>query len=193
MSNELGGITNASIRNSIGDRCFNAGGLVIYETNTENAKIASAIEHTVNGVFQTAYAVAAEIDLSNLAVLSGKDGSVLASAGAGAAAAGTVAIPALDSGADAVTKVWLLACKGNTAYIIEPEIDVAADDNMSHDLSCPAGYAVFGAIKVACDPSAGAVATFVLGTTALTGVTRQTVTFFDVATVPAKVSDLVKA
>lgn len=180
MSNELGGITNASIRNSIGDRCFNKAGLVIDETNTENPKITAAVEHTVNGVFQTAYAVAAQIDLSALTVLSAKDGSTISA----------VAIPALASGADAVTKVWLLACKGDTAYIVEPDIDIAADSNANYELSCPAGYAPFGAIKVVADPSAGAVATFVLGTTALTGVTRQTVSFFDVATCPASVADL---
>jgi len=88
MSNSLGGITNADIRDTIGDRCFNVGGLVIDETNTENPKLTTAITHTINGVFQTDFAVAAEIDLSDAAeqiVLSAKDGSVLS---------GAVAIPA---------------------------------------------------------------------------------------------------
>ncbi len=181
MSNELGNITNRSIRDSIGNRSLNGGGMVIDETNTENCKIASAIEHIVNGVHQTDYAVAAEIDLSGLTVLSAQDGSTLT---------GAVAIPAKDSGDDVVTKVWILACLGDEAFIIESEIDNASQENSDYPLSCPPGYAPFGAIKVVSDPGAGAVATFVLGTTALTGVTRQTVTFFDVSVCPATVADL---
>lgn len=189
MSNELSGITNRSIRDSIANRCFNAGGLVIDETNTENAKISAAIEHTVNGVFQTDYAVAAEIDLSGLAVLNAKNGDTLSAA---AAAQATVAIPALAAGDDTVTKVWILACKGDVAYIVEPEVDVAAaQDDATYQLTCPAGYAPFGAIKVVSAPTdAAGVVTFVLGTTALTGVTRQTVTFFDVTVCPATVADM---
>lgn len=181
MSNSLGGITNADIRHSIGNRCFNAGGLVIDETNTENCKIQAAIEHTVNGVFQTDYAIAAEIDLSALAVLSAKDGTI-------GAAGSAIDMPALAAGADSVTKVWLLACKGNEAWIVEPEIaNAASGEYGDYSLSCPPGYAVFGAIKVV--QAAGAAA-FVLGTTALTGVANQTVSFFDIATCPATVADL---
>lgn len=184
MSNELGGIANAAIRGTVGTCSLSDGGMVIDESNAENVKIASAITHIINGVYQTPYAVAAEIDLSALTVLSAKDGSTLNAA---------VPIPALAAGDDPVTKVWILACKGDEAFIVEPELETAAVDKTNHPLTCPDGYAPFAAIKVECvpTPSVG-VATFVLGTTDLSGVTNQTVDFFDLAMVPPTVADLVE-
>lgn len=78
MSSELGGITNKSIRDCAGTRAFAAAGLAIHGSNVENALTAAAVPHTINGVFQTAFAIDSEVDLSALAVISAKDGSVLA-------------------------------------------------------------------------------------------------------------------
>lgn len=183
MSNELGNITNRSIRDTIGNRSFAKAGLAIDATNTENVETTAAVPHCVNGVFQTELAIAAEIDLSATAVISGKTGESLT---------GVVAIPALAAGDDPVTKVYILACKGDTVYIVEPSVDVAAaQDDADYPLTCPPGYAPFGAIKVVCSPTdVAGVVTFVLGTTALTGVTGQTVTFFDLSVCPATVADL---
>lgn len=178
MSNELGGITNRSIRDSIGNRCFAAAGLAIHGVNLENVLTAAAVPHVVNGVFQTDLAIDAELDLSATTVINAKDGTTLDS---------VVTMPALAAGADPVTKVYILACKGNVSYIIEPSLDVAADDNFEHDLSCPAGFAPYGIIKIV--QAAGAAA-FTLGTTNLSGVANQTVTFFDITTVPATIADI---
>lgn len=191
MSNELGGITNKSIRNTIGDRAFTPGLLAIDGVNVENVETTAAVVHTINGVFQTDYAADTETDLSALAVLSAKNGEVLSAAGASSA---TVAHPALAAGDDTQTLVYILACKGNVAYIIEPNIDVAASqDRANYDLSCPEGYAPFGLIKVvqAPTPSVG-VAAFQLGVNDLTSITGRTTTFFDICAVPATVADIVE-
>lgn len=185
MSSELGGITNNSIRDAIGTRSFAAAGLAIHGANSENVLTAAAVPHTINGVFQTALAIDAELDLSATTVLSAKDGSTLAD---------VVTMEALAAGDDPVTKVYVLACKGNASFIIEPEVDVAAaQDDADYTLSCPDGYCPYGLIKIvqAPTPSVG-VALFKLGTTDMTGVTGQTVTFFDVATLPPTVADIVE-
>lgn len=175
MSNSLSGVTNASVRNTLGDRCFSAAGLAIHGVNTENVLTAAAVVHCAGGVFQTDLAIAAEIDLSAVAVLNRKGETAV-----------LVEAPAIAAGGDTVTKTYLLACKGNTPYIVEPEEDVAADDNQLEELTCPAGYAPFGVIKLV--RVAGAAA-FTLGTTALddTGVTA---TFTDLSVSPASVDDL---
>jgi len=180
MSNELGGITNSSIRDAIGSRSFAAAGLAIHGVTLSDALTTAAVPHTINGVFQTDFAIDAQVDLSALTVLSAKDGSVLSD---------VVTMPAVAAGADPVTKVYVLACKGDEAFIVEPSLNVAADDNFDHDLSCPAGYAPFGLIKIV---QAAGAALFKLGTTNMSGVANQTVTFFDIATVPPTVAAIVE-
>lgn len=184
MSSELGGITNKSIRDAIGTRAFAAAGLAIHGSNVENVLTTTAVPHTINGVFQTALAIDAELDLSATTVISAKDGSTLAD---------VVTMEALAAGDDSVTKVYILACKGNTSYIVEPELDNASQDDSNHELSCPDGYCPYGLIKIvqAPTPSVG-VALFKLGTTNMSGVTGQTVTFFDVAVCPPTVADIVE-
>jgi len=191
MSNELGGITNRSIRDSIGNRSFTAGLLAIDGTNVENVETTVAVAHIVNGVFQTAFAADTEIDLSALAVINAKNAEVLSAAGATSA---TRAHAALAAGDDTQTLVYVLACKGNVAYIIEPDISPAASqDYANYDLSCPAGYAPFGLIKVVQAPtSAVGVAAFQLGVDDLTGITNRTSTFFDGAVSPPTVADSVE-
>lgn len=191
MSNELGGITNKSIRDSIGNRSFTAGLLAIDGTNVENVETTAAVVHIVNGVFQTDFAIDSEIDLSGLAVLNAKNADVLSAAGATSA---TKAHAALAAGDDTQTLVYILACKGDVAYIIEPDIPVAAaQDTANYDLSCPAGYAPFGLIKVVQAPtSAVGVAAFQLGVDDLTGITNRTSTFFDISVVPPTVADIVE-
>lgn len=178
MSNELAGITNRSIRDSVGNRSFTAAGLAIHGVNLENVLTAAAVVHCVNGVFQTNLAIDAELDLSATAVINAKDGTSLSA---------VVTMPAVAAGADSVTKTYILACKGNVSYIIEPSLDTAADDNVDHNLSCPAGFAPYGLIKIV--QAAGAAA-FTLGTTNLSGVANQTVTFFDISVVPPTVADI---
>lgn len=191
MSNELAGITNKSIRNSIGDRSYTPGLLAIDGTNVENVETTAAVKHTINGVWQTDYAADTETDLSALAVIAAKDGSVLSVAGAASA---TRAHAALAAGDDAQTLVYILACKGNVAYIIEPDISPAASqDYANYNLSCPEGYAPFGLIKVVQAPtSAVGVAAFQLGVDDLTGITNRTSTFFDIAVCPPTVADIVE-
>ena len=175
MSNNLGGITNQSIRNTVGDRSFTAAGLAIHGTTKQDVLTASAVVHCAGGVFQSNFTAKTQLDLSTLTVLNRKGETT-----------SLVTAPAIASGGESVTKVYILACKGNTAYIIEPEEDTAAQDNHTEELHCPAGYAPFGAIKIV--RAAGAAA-FTLGTTALdaTGVTS---TFTDLSVCPASVSDL---
>ena len=191
MSNELAGITNRSVRDSIGNRSFTAGLLAIDGVNVENVETTAAVVHIVNGVFQTDLAIDAEIDLSALAVLSAKNGDVLSVAGAASA---TEAHAALAAGDDTQTLVYILACKGDVVYIIEPDLPVAAaQDKANYNLSCPAGYAPFGLIKVVQAPtSAVGVALFQLGVSDLTGITNRTSTFFDISVCPATIADIVE-
>jgi len=191
MSNELSGITNKSIRDSIGNRSLSAGLLAIDGTNVENVETTVAVDHIVNGVFQTPFAINSEIDLSGLAVINGKNGDVMSAAGATSA---TKAHPALAAGDDTQTLVYILACVGDVAYIIEPTIPVAASqDDANYDLSCPSGYAPFGLIKVVQAPtSAVGVAAFQLGVDDLTSITNRTSSFFDISVVPPTVADIVE-
>lgn len=182
MSSGLGNVTNASVRDSIGDRCFNAGHIAIDGTNTENVETTVAIEHCVNGVFQTDFAIASEINVSALTVISGDDGSTLDATSIHAAKA---------SGDDDETIVLLLACKGNIAYVIEQYIDVAAaQDDANYELTCPSGFAVFAAIKLV--RTAADTAAFQFGNdTGATGdldETGRTATFFDISVLPPTVA-----
>ena len=191
MSNELSGITNAAIRHTIGNRSFTAGLLAIDGVNVENVETTAAVVHVVNGVFQTDFAIAAEIDLSALAVLNAKNGEVLSAAGAASAVR---AHAALAAGDDVQTLVYVLACKGDVAYIIEPDIESAASGDFgNYNLSCPAGYAPFGLIKVVQAPTASVgVAAFKLGVDDLTGITGRTSTFFDISVCPQTIADIVE-
>ena len=175
MSNSLGGVTNSSIRNTLADRCFTAAGLAIHGANTENVLTTAAVVHCANGVFQTNLAIDAELDLSATAVLNRKGETV-----------SLVEAPAIAAGGDTVTKTYILACLGNVSYIIEAEEDVAADDNQLEELTCPAGYAPYGAIKIV--RVAGAAA-FTLGTTDLDAA-NTTSTFSNLSVCPASVDDL---
>jgi hypothetical protein len=192
MSNELGGVTNRSIRDSIGSRSFTSCALAIDDANVENVQTTVAVVHCVNGVFQTDLATIAEMDLSGLAVLSAKDGSVLSAAGATSATKAHPAIATGAAGGETQTIVYILACKGNVVYIIEETVDVAAaQDDALHRLSCPAGYAPFAAIKVVQVPTlAVGVAAFQLGTDDLTGITGRTASFYNLSVCPATVADM---
>ena len=143
------------------------------------------------GVLKNFFQIDSEIDLSGLAVINGKNGDVMSAAGATSA---TKSHAALAAGDDTQTLVYVLACKGDVAYIIEPTVPVAAaQDDANYDLSCPAGYAPFGLIKVVQAPtSAVGVALFQLGVSDLTGITNRTSTFFDISVVPATVADIVE-
>jgi len=191
MSNELSGITNKSIRDTVGTRALSAGLLAIHGSTVENVLTTVAVDHIINGVFQTPFDVETSIDLSGLAVISAKDGSVLSAAGAASA---TKAHPALAAGDDTQTLVYILACIGDTSYIIEPTLPVAASqDDANYDLSCPSGYCPFGLIKVVQAPTdALGVAAFQLGVDDLTGIDRRTSSFFDIAVCPATVADIVE-
>ena len=184
MSNELGGITNATIRDSIGTYSDAEGILAIDGTNVENLQTTGAVRHFVNGVEMTDLATIAEWDLSAAVVLSAKDGSVLT---------GTKAHPALAAGADTQTIVYLYACRGNVPYIIESTVDVAAaQDDANYQLTCPSGYAVFGASKLVQVPTASVgVAAFQLGVDDLTGITGRTHTLYQLQRVPPTVALMV--
>lgn len=190
MSN-LSGVTNDEVRRALANRSFTAGLLAIDGTNVENVETTAAVVHIVNGVYQTDFAIDSEIDLSALAVISAKDGTVLSAAGATSA---TKAHPALAAGDDTQTIVYILACVGNVAYIIENTLDVAAaQDDADYPLVCPAGFAPFGLIKVVQAPTATVgVAAFQLGVDDLTGITNRTSTFFDCSVVPQTVADIVE-
>ena len=189
MANELGGVTNRSIRDSIGSVSLNSGALAIDDANVENLQTTVAVAHVVNGVFQTDLATIAEMDLSALAVISGKNGEVLSAAGATSA---TKKHPALSAGDDAQTIVYILACKGNVVYIVEESVDVAAaQDDAQHRLTCPAGYAPFGAVKIVQVPTISVgVAAFQLGVDDLTGITGRTTSLYNLSVCPATVADM---
>lgn len=184
MSNELGGITNAAIRGSIGTFSNGQGILAVDGTNVENLQTTGAVEHSVNGVSMTDLATIAEWDLSAAVVLDAKTGAVLTA---------TKAHPALAAGDDSQTIVYIFACRGNVPYIIEPSVDVAAaQDDASYELTCPDGYAPFGAVKIVQVPTASVgVAAFQLGVDDLTGITGRTTTVYNLTHCPATVADMV--
>jgi hypothetical protein len=184
MSSELGNVTNATIRDCLGTRSLTAGGLAIDGTNAQNVETTAAVVHMINGVFQTDLAITAEIDLSAEPVLSGKDGTTVAA---------TKIWPALAAGDADQTLVYILACKGDNIYVIEQAVDVAAaQDDADYELSCPSGYAPFGAIKIVRDETD--TSTFQLGSdTAAVGdldATGRTTTFFDISVCPPTVASI---
>ena len=185
MGSELGNVTNKTIRDALGDRCFTSGALAIDGTNAQNVETTAAVVHCVGGVFQTDFPATAEIDLSGLTVLSAKDGTTISS--------GTKIWPARASGDDDQTLVYILACKGTTAYVVEQSLDVAAaQDDADYELSVPSGYAPFGAIKIVRADTD--TSTFQLGSdTAAVGdldATGRTTTYHNLSVAPAYVSDL---
>lgn len=185
MSNELGGITNASIRDTVGSYSNGGGVLAVDGTNVENLQTTGAVVHYCNGVKMTDLATIAEWDLSAAVVLSAKDGTVLAA---------PKAHPALAAGDDPQTIVYIFACRGNVPYIIEESLDSAASasaDNLQR-LSCPKDYAPFGAVKIVQTPTASVgVAAFQLGVDDLTGITGRTTTVYNLSHCPPTVADMV--
>lgn len=178
MSNSLAGITNQSIRSTMGNRSFAAATLAI-DVVTTDVQTTVAVPHTIGGQWQTPLATKAAIDLSAATIVDGKDGAVVS------AVKTKPAVAATDS---AVTTVYIMACAGDNVFVVEPSVDIAAiSGTADYSLSCPDQYAPFGAIKIV--QAAGAAA-FTLGTTALTGVTGQTVTFHDLSVCPATAADL---
>ena len=187
MGNQLGGITNANVRGSIGTFSNGQGVLAIDGTNVENLQTTGAVVHSVNGVSMTDLATIAEWDLSAAVVLSAKNGAVLD------APVIHPAILSADAGGEAQTIVYVMACRRNVPYIIEEKIDVAAaQDDATYRLVCPDGYAPFGAIKVVQVPTASVgVALFQLGVSDLTGITGRTLTVYNLTHCPASVADMV--
>jgi hypothetical protein len=188
MSNALGGISNADIRGSIGTFSNGQGILAVDGSNVENLQTTGAVEHSVNGVQMTDLATIAEWDLSGAVVLSAKDAAVLS------ATKIHPAIATADNGGEAQTIVYIFACRGNVPYIIESTIDVAAaQDDAKYELTCPKGYAPFGAVKVVQVPTASVgVALFQLGISDLTGITGRTTTVYNLSHCPASVADMVE-
>jgi len=187
MSNELGGITNRTIRDSIGTFSNGQGILAVDGTNVENLQTTGAVEHSVNGVQMTDLATIAEWDLSAAVVLDAKTGAVLTA---------TKIHPAIatgDAGGVTQTIVYIFACRGNVPYIIENSLNVAAaQDDAKYELTCPANYAPFGAVKVVQVPTASVgVALFQLGVSDLTGITGRTTTVYNLSHCPASVADMV--
>lgn len=182
MSNELGGITNAAIRDTVGTKALNAVGLVIDGTNVENVSTTAAVTHIIDGVFHTAYAQTDELDLSGVAVIAAKDGASLSE---------PVDHPARSATLGSQTLVYILACVGTTPYIIEPTLDVAAaNDDADYSLSVPRGYCPFGAIKIV--RLATDVADFQLGVDDMSGITGRTATFYDLSVCPPSVALMLK-
>jgi len=197
MSNDLGNVTNRSIRDSIGNVSLSKAGLAVDGVNVQNVETTAAVNHIISGVFQTPFPVTAEINLSALAVINGKDGTEVSAAAAASLTKSYPAIaPAGVNRIEAQTIVYILACKGATAYIIESDVDVAAaQDDANYDLSCPAGFAPFGLIKIVQTPTATVgVAAFKLGSGTigdLTGITGRVTTFFDISVCPPTIADIV--
>jgi len=195
MSNELANVTNRTIRDTIGNQSLSKAGLAVDGVNVENVETTGAVNHIINGVFQTPFPITAEINISALAVINGKNSEVLSAAGAASA---TKSYPALAAAGtnriEPQTIVYILACKGAVAYIIESSVDVAAaQDDANYDLSCPPGYAPFGMIKIVQTPTASVgVAAFKLGSATigdLTGITGRVTSFYDISVCPPSVAD----
>ena len=174
MSGSLAGITNASIRHTVGNGTLSKVGLAVHAGNVDVLTTAAAV-HRTKGIFRTNYPITAQVDLSALAVLN-KNGETST----------LVVAPAIATGGATVTKAYILACNGTTAYVIEPEENTAGLTHNLEQLECPDGYAPFGAIKLV--RVAGAAA-FTLGTTALNA-TGVTATYSDLSVCPALVADL---
>lgn len=179
MSNELGGITNQTVRDSVGTYSLNAANIIVDGTNVENVSTGTAVEHVINGVFMDApYAQTDELDLSAVTVIDAKDASTLAA---------PTTHPARAAGDGTQTLVYILACIGATPYIIEPVLDVAAaQDDADYFLTCPSGYCPWALIKIVRLETD--VAEFTLGVDDLTGITGRTSTFFDIAKCPPSVA-----
>lgn len=187
MSNELSGITNATIRDTIGTFSNGQGILAVDGANVENLQTTGAVEHSVNGVQMTDLATIAEWDLSAAVVLNAKTGAVLSATKA------HPAIATADNGGESQTIVYIFACRGDVPYIIESTLDVAAaQDDAQYLLTCPKNYAPFGAVKIVQVPTASVgVAAFQLGIDDLTGITGRTTTVYNLSHCPASVSDMV--
>lgn len=187
MSNELGGITNATIRDSVGTFSNGQGILAVDGTNVENLQTTGAVEHSVNGVQMTDLATIAEWDLSAAVILDAKTAAVLT------ATKIHPAIATADAGGESQTIVYIFACRGDVPYIIESTLDVAAaQDDATYELTCPAGYAPFGAVKIVQVPTASVgVALFQLGVSDLTGITGRTSTVYNLSHCPPTVALMV--
>ena len=193
MSNSLANVTNKSIRDALGTRCFDSGLIAIDGTNTENLQTTVAIEHCINGVFQTALATAAEINVSALAVINGDNGEVISAAGA---TSGATTHPAKASGDDTETIYLMLACKGNVVYVIEQYVTDGAPRNITREdftLNCPPGYAAFAVVSLI--RTAADTATFQFGNdTSAQGdldQTGRTAAYFNISVLPATLAELV--
>ena len=174
MGSELGNVTNNTIREALGSRAMTAAGIAIHGTNTENVLTGAAVVHTINGVFQTDFAIDTEVDISALAVLNGKDGTVIGS--------GLKTYAARVAGDADQTLTLILVCKGDTAWAIESSVDVAAaQDDADYNLAVPDGFCAWGLVILV--RTAADTAAFQFGNnTAATGdldATGRTATFFD--------------
>lgn len=188
MSNELGGVTNQTIRDTIGTFSNGQGILAVDGSNVENLQTTGAVEHSVNGVQMTDLATIAEWDLSAAVVLDAKTGEVLTATKA------HPAIATADNGGESQTIVYIFACRGNVPYIIESTLDVAAaQDDASYILTCPKGYAPFGAAKIVQVPTASVgVAAFQLGVDDFDSITGRTTTIYNLSHCPPSVADMVE-
>jgi len=166
MSAGIGNITNANVRDNIGTFVATIGGAVLaIDANKENVQTTAAIDFCIDGEWQTQLATIAEIDLSDTAtyVRLNRKGEEIVS----------VPLPAGE------TAVYLMATAAAATVVIDPVEANASQDPGIENLSCPAGYCAYGAIKVV-----NLTNDFILGTTEFDA-TGVTTTFHQLAYVPA--------
>lgn len=179
----LGGVTNANVREGLGDRCFTSGAIAI-DANPQDLQTTVAIVHCINGVFQTDVATAAAIDISGLTVISAKDGSTLSAA---------YIHPAKAAGDDNETIALVLAVKGDEFFVVEQFIDVAAaQDDADYTLNCPNGYAACAVVTLV--RTAADVVPFQFGGASTLGSlvgTGRTAAYFNVSVLPGTIAELV--
>ena len=182
MSNGLGGITNSAIRDTIATKCITNIALANDAAATQDIEWTVVGTHSIDGEWQTDLAVDTGLDLSAMPAA----GTLLDRDGVALSAHRTFAARVAADGSfnnKSFTLVYLLACIGTASYIIDPSRENASQDYNVDQLVCPAGYCPVGAIKIVFAVTADA---FTLGTTALTGVTGQTVTYHNLdGSVPA--------
>lgn len=156
----LGGIGGQTERLMLGNRALSYGNLAI-DANTENVQTGNAVEFCIDGVLYSKAAVA-EIDVSGLAVIDEQGDTTTMSAQA--------------TGYD---RIYLLVLNSSgTIKVVQGQ--AVATGESCYCPGCPAGYAPFGAVKVANATGSN----FTFGTTGLdtSGITD---TYYNLSGVPA--------
>lgn len=173
--NKLSAINDAALRAALGSRCLTKATLAINAASAATVKTTGATSYTINGVFYTKAALAAQ----SFAVTHREDGSaVTATDAAYVQPAETTVIYLVCLNAVGAVAVVQGGYAGQAVLYANDKSKVLTSDGGVPEI--PAGYIAIGAVKVA----TAAATTFTPGTTALDAA-GVTATYFDLSMVPA--------